>query len=76
VFTVVPIGVPLIGPDMLLDMRLVFVFAETTSSDESKQLAVSLSGPLGFCGATGAATTVAYIIPPVAGGNLFTRGIR
>jgi hypothetical protein len=33
VFTVVPIGVPLIGPDMSLDMRLVVVFVETTGSD-------------------------------------------
>jgi hypothetical protein len=28
------------------------------------KMAVSLIGPLGFCGATGAATTATYVIPP------------
>jgi hypothetical protein len=64
VFSVVPIGAPLRSPDISLYMPLVAVSEETAGSDESKPLTVSLSGPLGFCGATGAATTASYIIPP------------
>jgi hypothetical protein len=37
---------------------------ETTGSDMSERLAVSLSSPLGFCGATGVTTTAAHVIPP------------
>jgi hypothetical protein len=64
VFSVVQTGVQLRGLDMSLDMRLVAVSEETTGSDESKPLAVSLIGLLDLCGATGAATTAAYVILP------------
>jgi hypothetical protein len=67
---------------MSLEMRLLALSELTAGSDEFKPLAVSLSGRLGFCGATGAATTSSYVIPPsgveltAAGGELFTRGIQ
>jgi hypothetical protein len=48
VFSVVPTGASLRGSDMSLDMRLVALSEETAGSDESKPLAVSLSGPLFF----------------------------
>jgi hypothetical protein len=44
---VVPAGMPLRGPDMSLDMRLLAVSDETAGSDRSKPMAVGLSGPLG-----------------------------
>jgi hypothetical protein len=56
---VVPVGMPLIGPDMSSDMRLGAGSEEPEGSDRSKPLAVDVSGPLGGCGATGATTTAA-----------------
>jgi hypothetical protein len=38
--------VPLSGPDMSCDMRLLVVSEETAESDESDSMAVSLSDPL------------------------------
>jgi hypothetical protein len=61
---VVPVGMGLIGPDMSSDMRLGAGSEEQAGSDGSETLAVGVSGPLGMCGATGAATTAAYVIPP------------
>jgi len=49
---------------MSVDMRLGAVSEETAGSDGSDPLAVGLSGPLGLCGAAGAATTAAYVAPP------------
>ena len=49
---------------MSVDMRLGAVSEETAGSDGSDPLAVGLSGPLGLCGATGVATTAAYVAPP------------
>jgi hypothetical protein len=46
-FRVVPSGMPSRGPDMSLDMRLLFVSDETPDSDGSESMAVGLSGPLG-----------------------------
>jgi len=43
---VVPSGMPLRGPDMSLDMRLLFVSIETPRSDGSESMDVGLSGPL------------------------------
>jgi hypothetical protein len=56
---VVPLGMPHIGPDMSLDMRLGAVSEEPVGSDRSTPLAMGVSGPLGGCGAIGAATTAA-----------------
>jgi hypothetical protein len=56
---VVPVGMPLIGPDMSSDMRLGAGSEQPAGSDRSKPLAVGVIGPLGGCGATGAATTAA-----------------
>ena len=44
---VMPVGVPLRGPDMLLDMRLFAVSVETAGSDGSESMAVGLSDSLG-----------------------------
>jgi hypothetical protein len=44
---VVPTGMPLRGPDMSLDMRLLALSDETAGSDRSKPMAMGLSGPLG-----------------------------
>jgi hypothetical protein len=44
---VVPAGVPLRGPDMSWDMRLVAFSVETADSDGSESMAVGLSVPLG-----------------------------
>jgi hypothetical protein len=52
---VVPTGMPLRGPDM----RLGADSEETAGSDGSEPLAKGLSGPLGSCGAIGAAATAA-----------------
>jgi len=46
-FGVVPSGLPLRGPDMSLDMRLLTVSVETADLDGSESMAVGLSGPLG-----------------------------
>jgi len=46
-FEVVPSGMPLRGPDMSLDMRLLVVSDETSDSDGSESMAVDLSVPLG-----------------------------
>ena len=46
-FTVVPSGVPLRGPDMSLDMRLLVVSIETPGSVGSVSMAVGLRDPLG-----------------------------
>jgi len=46
-FEVVPSGVPLRGPDMLLDIRLLVVSIETPGSDGFESMAVGLSGSLG-----------------------------
>jgi len=46
-FDVVLSGVPLRGPDMSLDLRLLAVSIETPGSDGSESMAVGLSGPLG-----------------------------
>ena len=46
-FVVAPSGLPLRGPNMSLDMRLLAVSGETAGSDESDPMAVGLSGPLG-----------------------------
>jgi len=46
-FAVVPSGVPLRGPDMSLDMRLLVVSIETPGSVGSVSMAVGLRGPLG-----------------------------
>ena len=42
-----PSGLPLRGPDMSLDVRLLVVSIETPVSDGSQSMAVGLSGPLG-----------------------------
>ena len=44
---VVSSGMPLSGPDMSLDMRLLTVSEETAGSDGSESMAVGLSDPLG-----------------------------
>jgi len=44
---VVPSGMPLRGPDMSLDMRLLDVSIETPDSEGSESMAVGLSVPLG-----------------------------
>ena len=44
---VVPAGVPLRGPDMSWDMRLVAVSDETADSDGFESMAEGLSDPLG-----------------------------
>jgi len=49
---------------MSVDMSPGAVSEETAGSDGSDPLAVGLSGPLGLCGAAGAATTAAYVAPP------------
>jgi hypothetical protein len=46
-FEVVSSGMPLSGPDMSLDMRLLVVSIETPGSDVYESMAVGLSGPLG-----------------------------
>jgi hypothetical protein len=46
-FGVVPSGLPLRGPVMSLDMRLLAISDETVGSDGSEPMAVGLSGPLG-----------------------------
>jgi len=43
----VPSGLSLIGPYMLLDMRLLAVSCETAGSDGSELMAVGLSDPFG-----------------------------
>jgi len=48
---------------MSVDMRPGALSDETAGSDGTDPLAVGLSGPLGLCGATGAATTAAYVVP-------------
>jgi hypothetical protein len=56
---VVLTGVPLRGPDMSFDMRLLAVSKEAAESDESDSMAVGLSRPL--CGkAARPAVTAAY----------------
>ena len=45
-FEVVPSGMPFRGPDISLDMRLLFVSVETPGSNASQCMAVDLSGPL------------------------------
>jgi hypothetical protein len=52
---------------MLLDMRLLADSDETLGSDGSESMAVGLSDPLGWCGATGPASTAAYVAPPSGG---------
>jgi len=44
---VVPSGLSLRGPDMLLDMRLLAALGETVGSDGSGPMAVGLSDPFG-----------------------------
>jgi hypothetical protein len=61
---VVPSGLPIRGPDMSLDMRLLAVSDATAVSEGSEPMAVGLSGPLGWDRATGPAKTAAYIAPP------------
>jgi hypothetical protein len=54
-----PTGVPLRGPDMSFDMRLLAVSREAAESDESDSVAMGLRGPL--CGrAARPAATAAY----------------
>jgi hypothetical protein len=55
---------PLIGPDASDDARRGAASCETAGSDESEPLAVGMSGPLGFCVATVAAVTAAYVATP------------
>jgi hypothetical protein len=62
---VVAVGMPLIGPDMSSDVCLRAGSEEPAGSDGSNPLAVGVCGPLGKCGATGAATTAVYVIPPL-----------
>ena len=62
-WSVVPVGMPLRGPDMSCDMRLSDVSIETPDSDGSETVAVGLSDPLGS-GATDADSTAAYVAPP------------
>jgi hypothetical protein len=66
-WVVVPSGLSLRGPDMLLDMRLLTVSGETAVSDGSDSMAVGLSDPLGWNGATGPAKAAAYVTPPSGG---------
>jgi len=47
VFEVVSSAMPLRGPDMSLDMRLLVVSIETPGSDGFESVAVGFSGPLG-----------------------------
>ena len=61
---VVPTGMPLRGPDMSVDMRPGVASEETAGSNGSDPFAVGLSGPLGLCGAAGAATKATYVAPP------------
>jgi len=46
-FRVVLSGLPLRGPDMSLDMRLLTVSVETADFYRSESMAVGMSGPLG-----------------------------
>jgi hypothetical protein len=48
----------------LMDMHLESVSEETASSDESEPMSVVMSYPFGLFGATGPATTSAYVAPP------------
>ena len=64
---VVPSGLPIRGPDMSFDMRLLAVSDETVGSDVSESIALGLSYPLGLDGATGWAKTVAYVAPHSGG---------
>jgi hypothetical protein len=61
---VVPTGMPLIGPDTSDDVRRCAASCETAGSDESEPLAVGMSSPPGFCVATVAAVTAAYVATP------------
>ena len=64
---VVPTGLSLRGPNMSPDISLLAVSVETAGSDRSESMAVELSDPLGWNGATGPANTAAYITPPSGG---------
>ena len=66
---VVPAGVPLRGPDMSWDMRLVAVSVETADSDRFESMAEGLSVPLGRVGAADPAKTAAYVDPPSGGAS-------
>ena len=66
---VVPAGVPLRGPDLSWDMRLVAVSLETADSDRFESMAEGLSVPLGRVGAADPAKTAAYDDPPSGGAS-------
>jgi len=62
---VVPSGLSLRGPDMLLDMCLLAAFGETAGSDGSGPVAVALSELFGWSGATDPAKAATYVTPPL-----------
>ena len=66
-WVVVPSGLSLRGPDMSIGMRLLTVSYETADSVGSESMAVSLSDPLGWNGATGPAKAAADLTPPSGG---------
>ena len=63
-FVVVPSGLSLRGPNMLLEMRLLSDSDKTTCTDGSEPIAVGMRNPLGWKGRTDLAKTAEYTTPP------------
>jgi hypothetical protein len=54
-------------PGHVVNTRLLAASGETAGWDWSESMAVGLSDPLGWCGATDPTNTAAYVAPPSGG---------